>query len=177
MPTTALDGLAQVNTLATHTALSAWSWGGDFLIVIVLFTVFFLFARYVGRGPFVGLLVALYAGYATYAAIPAAYTKLIPTAPPLTAFFSHVGIYAGFTFVAYLILRRIVVSDFLFIGLLGFVFLSFAGAGFLLALAYHVFPTAAVYTFTPAVDLLFAPTQYFFWWFIAPIVGLFFLAR
>ena len=172
---TATDGLAQVNTLATHTALTVWGLGSDFLIVIILFALFFLFAYYVGRGPFVAVLLAFYAAYALYIAFP--YMSYLPTAPALTALLAHVGLYFALTFLFYIILRRVVVSDFLYIGLLGLFALSFLGAAFLLALAYHVFSVTSIYHFTPVVSTLFAAKQYFFWWFVAPAIGLFFLAR
>lgn len=171
----AVEGLAQVNELATNTALTVWSGASDFLIILILLSVFFLFAWQVGRGPLVAVLLAFYGAYAIYITFP--YESLLPTAPAKTALFSHIGFYAVVTLVFYIILRRVVVSDFLYVGLLGLIALSFLGAGFLLALGYHVFPVASVYTFTPAVDLLFAPQAYFFWWFSAPAIGLFFLAR
>ena len=164
-----------MSTLATHSALTAWSFASDFLIVIILLSVFFLFAWYVGRGPFVAVLLAFYAAYALYAMFP--YLSYLPTAPAMTALLAHVGLYAGLTLVFYIILRRVVVSDFLYIGIFGLIALSFLGAGFLLALAYHVFSVSSIYTFTPAISTLFAPQQYFFWWFVAPAIGLFFLAR
>lgn len=172
---TALDGLSHVNALATATAFNVWSVAGDFLIVLALFGALFLFAWYVGRGPFVALLLAFYAAYALYAVFP--YGSFLPSAPAGTALAAHVGLYAAFAFAFYIILRRVVVSDFLYTGILGIIALSFLGAGFLLALAYHVFPVSSVYHFTPAVDLLFAQAKYFFWWFAAPAIGLFFLAR
>ncbi len=172
---TATEGLAQVNTLATHYSLTAWSFASDFLIVIILVAVFFLFAWYVGRGPFVAVLLAFYAAYALYAMFP--YMSYLPTAPALTALLAHIGLYAGLTLAFYIVLRRVVVSDLLYIGIFGLIALSFLGAAFLLALAYHVFPVSTVYTFTPAIDLLFSPQKYFFWWFVAPAIGLFFLAR
>ncbi len=95
----------------------------------------------------------------------------------MTALLAHVGVYLGLSFLFYIILRRVVVSDFLYVGIFGLIALSFFGAAFLLALAFQVFPVADVYRFTPAIDLLFAPKAYFFWWFVAPAVGLFFLAR
>jgi hypothetical protein len=125
---TATNGIAQVNTLATHTALTAWSAASAFLIVLVLLGVLFLFAWYVGRGPFVALLLAFYAAYALYGAFP--YTSLLPTAPPLTALFAHIGLYAGLVFAFYIILRRVVVSDFLYIGIFGLIALSFFGRRF-----------------------------------------------
>ncbi|MBI3572095.1 hypothetical protein HY091_00985 [Candidatus Kaiserbacteria bacterium] len=169
------DTLNQVNTLATHTALSAWAVAGDFVIVLIIFGALFFFAWYVGRGPFVALLLALYAAYAVYLVFP--YAGLLPTAPALTALLARVALYGAFVVVVYLILRRVVVSDFLYVGLFGLIALSFLGATFLLALAYQAFPVSAVYHFTPAVDAIFAPKAYFFWWFIAPLLGLFFLAR
>jgi len=172
---TATEGLAQVNTLATNYAFTAWNSASDFLIIIVLFTALFLFAWYIGRATLVSVLMAFYAGYAVYAAFP--YMSYLPTAPALTALLAQVGLYAGLTLVFYIILRRVVVSDFLYVGIFGTIILSLLGATFLIALAYHVFPVTEVYRFTPVIDFLFAAKQYFFWWFVAPAIGLFFLAR
>ena len=171
----ATEGLAQVNELATHTAASAWSVGSDFLIIIILLSAFFLFAWYVGRGQLVAVLLAFYTAYALFATFP--YQSFLPTAPAFTALIAQVALFLFFALVFYLILRRVVVSDFLYVGIFGLFALSFLGAGFLLALAYHVFPVSPVYTFTPAIDALFAPKAYFWWWFTAPAIGLFFLAR
>ena len=172
--TSTVGALAQVNTLATHYATTAWSAASDFLIIIILFGVLFLFAWYVGRATLVSVLIAFYAAYAIYAIFPVSY---LPTAPAMTALLSQVGLYAALTLVFYIILRRVVVSDFLYIGIFGTIILSFLGAAFMLALAFHIFPVAGVYNFTPAVATLFAPKAYFFWWFAAPAIGLFFLAR
>ena len=171
----ATEGLAQVNELATNTAITVWNGASDFLIILVLLVAFFLFAWYIGRGPFIALVLAFYCAYALYAIFP--YTSYLPTAPAMTALLSNTGVYVGLTLVFYIILRRVVVSDFLYIGVFGLIALSFLAAAFLLALAYHIFPVASVYDFTPAIDLLFAPKEYFFWWFAAPAIGLFFLAR
>jgi hypothetical protein len=167
--------LAELNTLATESASAAWSWASDFLIIIVLLGFFFLFAWYVGRGPFIGLLMSFYVGYALYLIFP--YIDYLPTSPPITALAASVAAYGIATGIAYLILRRTVASDFVFIGIFGLMVLSFLAASFLIALAYHVFPVREVYTFTPAMDTLFAAKEYFFWWFVAPLAGLFFLAR
>ncbi|MBI4065932.1 hypothetical protein HY412_01945 [Candidatus Kaiserbacteria bacterium] len=172
---TTTEGLAQVNTLATHYATTAWSAASDFLIIIILFGALFLFAWYVGRATLVSILIAFYAGFAIFKLFP--YMSYLPTAPAMTALLAQVALYLGLTLVFYIILRRVVVSDFLYVGIFGTIILSFLGATFILALAYHVFPVADVYRFTPAIDLLFAAKQYFFWWFVAPAIGLFFLAR
>lgn len=164
-----------VNTLAANTALSAWGAASDFLIILVLLSVFFLFAWYVGRGQLVAVLLAFYTAYAVYITFP--YQSVLPTAPALTALLTQLALYLALSFLFYVILRRVVVSDFLYVGVFGLMALSFLAAGFLIALAYHVFPVAEVYQFTPPLDLLFAPREYFWWWFVAPAIGLFFLAR
>jgi hypothetical protein len=171
----ATEGLAQVNTLATHTALTAWNFGSDFLVVIVLTLLFVLFARSAGRGPFVALILSSYCAYALYSVFP--YLSYLPTTPVLTALLAHIGLYLALCILFYIVLRRVIVSDFLYIGIFGLILLSFFSAGFLLALGYHVFGVPGVFHFTLALDTLFAIKEYFFWWFIAPIIGLFFFAR
>ncbi len=171
----ATEGFAQVNALATNTALTVWNSASDFLIILILVTVFFLYAWYVGRGQLVSVLLAFYCAYALYVMFP--FVSYLPTAPALTALLAQSGVYLGLSFFFFIILRRVVVSDFLYVGIFGLAALSFFGAAFLLALAYQVFPVASVYQFTPVIDLLFAPKEYFFWWFSAPAIGLFFLAR
>jgi len=172
---TAAEGIAQVNTLATNYAFTVWNAASDFLIILILFSVFFLFAWYIGRATLVSVLIAFYAAYAIFVAFP--YDSLLPTAPALTALLANIGLYAGLTLAFYIILRRVVVSDFLYVGIFGTIILAFLAATFLLALAYHIFPVASVYNFTPAVDALFAAKAYFWWWFVGPAIGLFFLAR
>jgi hypothetical protein len=178
----ATDGIAQVNVLATHTATNAMNFASDFLIIIVLMAFFFGFAWYVGRGPFVAIMLSYYGAYAIYTAFP--YEQYLPQAPVLTALLAHAGLYIALGFAFYIVLRRVVVSDFLYVGNIGLIVLSFLAAAFIIALLYHLFLTAAgvpaittLYHFTPAMDALFAPKQYFFWWFVAPAIGLFFLAR
>lgn len=175
MTDAAAEGLAQVNELATTYAFTIWNAASDFLIIIILFGILFLFAWYIGRATLVSILMAFYAGFAVYKMFP--FMSYLPTAPAMTALLAQIALYAGLTFVFYIILRRVVVSDFLYVGIFGTIILAFLGAAFILALAFQVFPVAAVYNFTPAVAALFAPVKYFFWWFVAPAIGLFFLAR
>ena len=172
---TATGTVAQMGTLATHTALSVWTVANDFLILLIPLIILFLFAWYVGRGPLVALLLSFYAGYALYAIFP--YFSFFPVAPPMTAFLSHVGLYAVLVFLFYLVIRRVVVSDFLYIGPFGLVLLALAGTVFLVALASHVFLIGSLYQFTPQVAALFVPDKFFFWWMSAPIIGLLFFAR
>ncbi|MBU6214640.1 hypothetical protein KGM48_02235 [Patescibacteria group bacterium] len=167
--------IAEVTTIAAPIAMNVWNSISDFVIILVMVLVFVMFSRYVGRGPFVGVILSFYTAYALYIAFP--YMGFLPTAPAITAVAAHAGLYLGLVAVFYIIMRRVVVSDFLYIGSLGLILLSFAAAAFLIALAYQLFDISTVYRFTPAINMLFAPKEYFFWWFLAPTVGLFIFAK
>ena len=172
---TASQGIAHASTFATHAASSLWAIGGGFLLVIVLFAALLLFAWYIGHGPFTALLISFYGAYAVYAVFP--YFSLLPSASPLVAFFMRLGVYIVFALAFYVVLRRIIVSDFLHIGWFGLIVLALLGAGFLIALLAHAFALSSVDTLTPAVATYIASSKYFFWWFIAPAVGLLVFAR
>lgn len=170
-----LETFAPVGTFITSNAVSSWDVVSGFLVLIVPALLLFLIAWYIGRGPFVATLLALYAAFAVYTAFP--YDSLLPAAPTITALATRLALYLGLVVLFYIILRRVVVSDFLYIGMLWIALLSLLGSAFLLALAYHIFPVAELYHFNTALDPFFAPKQFFFWWFIGPAVGLFFFAR
>ena len=169
------ESLAQVNALATDTFGSVWHIASDFLVVIVIFSVIFFLAWRANRGFIISFTLSLYVAYALYSVFP--YASLLPSTTPLVALFSAAALFVLITGIAFMVLHRAIVSDFISIGLLGLIVLSLLAAGFLLALIFHVLPIQAIYDFTPAVTSLFAPNEYFFWWFTAPLVGLFFLAR
>jgi hypothetical protein len=167
--------MAQISALVTHTALSVWTNADNFLIVIIPLSALILFAWFVGRGSLIALLIAFYGAYALYVVFP--YMSSLPTASPLAAFLTHFGLYAAFVFIFFIIVRRVIASDFLSVGTFGLVALSALGAAFLISLASHVFLVSSFYHLTPSVSELFEPAKYFFWWFIGPAVGLLFFAR
>ncbi len=148
---------------------------GDFLILLVLFGLLFVFLWYMGKGPFIGLLIALYVAYALFSIFP--YKESLPVEPQLLAVGSASSIFLLLMGIAYVVLRRTVASDFIYIGILGQVILCVLGAGLLLAIAFHVLAIPTIYAFSPILHTLFAPPELFFWWFAAPLVGLFFLSR
>ena len=167
--------IAQITNLATNTSFSAWATTNDFLVVIILAAAFFLFAWFMGRGAFVALLISLMAAYGPFIFFP--YNSFLPKEPPMAALLANAGVYAVITFVFFVVLKRVISSDFIYIGLLGRFILSFLGTAFLIALASHVFSISSIYQFTPAISALFAQEQYFFWWFSGPAIGLLFFAR
>lgn len=168
---TQLTEIAQSNSAAVHYLVGIWSVISGFLIIIGLTFALFSYAWYVGYGQLIGLLLSFYLAYGMYAAFP--YLDYLPQSPPWTALAAHIGFYIALVVVFKLILNRITASDFLGVGTMGVLILCFTGAAFLFALAFHVFQVPDLYHFTPAISRLFAPDQFFFWWFISPAVALF----
>jgi hypothetical protein len=167
----------QVSNLATQSASHAWALVGNFLILVILTGVMIGFSYYGGRGGIISLLMSFYAGYAIYLVFP--YTTMIVNAGGtslMKAILSVILFLLSLIF-PYIFINRLIKGGF---GVLSFVprfVLSFLAAAFLIALAYHVFNVTHIYTFPEPMNSLFAPDKYFFWWFIAPLAGLFFLVH
>ena len=167
----------QINTFATSGIESIWLWIGNFLVVLILTAAMIGFSYRTGRGGLISLILAFYAGYALYIVFP--YTEDIVSAGGTTAIKAIISIilYGIATFIPFHFIQRLTGGGF---GVLAFVprfALSFLSSAFLLALAYHVFQISNIYSFPDPINSLFAPDQYFFWWFIAPLVGLLFFVH
>lgn len=156
----------------------AVSFATDFLAIIILFGVFFAIAWWRGMNVLASLIFSLYGAYALYIFFPYSETILSWGSTSLTTLTISLGLFAFFTAIFYFTLRRVVSADYILGGRhLAVGILSFFITTFIVVLAYHVFPVRDVYTFTPAIDSLFASKQFFFWWFVAPLVGLFIFTR
>jgi len=171
------DLMLQVANFATQSTTHAGALLGNFLALVVLTGIMIGFSYWSGRGGIISLVVAFYAGYGIYLVFP--YTTQIIDAggAPLMKAILSILIFAFATVVPFIFIQRLVGGGF---GVLSFVprfALSFLAACFLLALAYHVFDFTHIYTFPEPMNTLFAPNEYFFWWFIAPLVGLFLLVH
>ncbi|MDB5264601.1 MAG: hypothetical protein JWN64_172 [Parcubacteria group bacterium] len=163
----------QVSNLTTTGISSASLWIGNFLVLLVLTIVMILFSYKGGRGGIISLIVGLYVGYAIYIVFP--FTEKIISAGGSTMMKAVISIvlYAAATIAPYLFVQRLVGSGFGVLSVVPRFMLSFLTAAFLLALGYHVFDISNIYTFPAPLDTFFAPQGYFFWWFIAPLIGLF----
>ncbi len=167
----------QVSDLATSGVSSAWLLIGNFVILLVLFVIVLLFSYKAGRGGIISLLIAFYAGYAIYMVFP--YTNSIVAAggTAMVKAAISIGIFAIATFIPFHFIQRLTGGGFGVLSVVPRFVLSFLAAAFLLALSYHVFALSDIYSFPAPIDQLFAPEGYFFWWFIAPLVGLLFLVH
>lgn len=149
---------------------------GNFLLLLVLAVALFFLALRAGRAILVSLILALYAGYALFSAFPYKEQLALGDTPFLNAL-SGLVLFGLFTLFPYLLLRRVSSSGNLRINPVALAALAFATGGFVLALGYQVLDIASLVPLTPALDALFAPDKYFFWWFVAPLAGVYFTTR
>lgn len=166
-----------VTQYASTGASSAWIYIGNFLILFILTLVMIGFSYKSGRGGIISLLVAFYAGYAIYIVFPYTNQILAAGGTPVVKAAISIILYAIATFIPFHFIQRLVGTGF---GVLSFVprfALSFLAAAFLLAIAYHVFQVSNIYVFPDPINSLFAPDKYFFWWFVAPLLGLLFFVH
>lgn len=147
------------------------AFGADFFAFIVVAGAIATLAFYFGRDRLISLIAALYAAIVLYRAFP--YGSLIPSDP-----YIQIGVFVGFTLIALIAFSGLSfflarsTSSFLGTGVL-----SVVTAGLILAIAIHVLPVQTLYTFSQPTMALFSSVEMFFWWLLAPLVGLFFFGR
>ncbi|KND47363.1 MAG: hypothetical protein AB199_02960 [Parcubacteria bacterium C7867-004] len=164
-----------INTYATGGLGDIISFASNFLVLIVLTVVLFLFAMRAGRAVFTSLVIALYAGYGLYTVFP--YKEMLAGSGGTVATASNLVLFLGLSFVPYLLLRKIATSGLMRINPLIMIILSVATAGFILVLGYQSFDLGSLLPLTPMLESILMPEQYFFWWLVAPLAGLFIAAR
>lgn len=150
---------------------------GNFLVFIVLVAVLFFLAQRQGASGLISLNIALYVGYGIYTVFPYKDAVIgIGDTAVIQATISVI-LFAIATLLPFIVAIRLTNNSFGSLSLIHDTILSVLAAGFLMALAYHVFDISNIYHFSEPLNLLFAPEGYFFYWFVAPLVGLYFLAR
>ena len=172
-----MDIATTVSDFATSGAHSAWLLAGNFLVLLILTGIMVGFSYRAGRGGIISLIVSFYAGYAIYLVFPYTDDILEAGGSPVVKAIISLVLYSIATFVPFHFIQRLTSGGFGVLSAVPRFVLSFLAAAFLLTLAYHVFHVSNIYTFPSPIDSLFAPDAYFFWWFVAPLVGLLFFVR
>ena len=156
--------------IITESAVSVWGIIGNVFVFLLIAAALVVFAMRVGKAALFALILSLYAAYAIYSVFP--FTDLAGGTP-----LGNVAVYGVLVVLSYLLVRRIGSSGIGGLKIVPLVILAALTAGFVMALGYTTFDIDTVYSFPKTLDLLFAPSQYFFWWFVAPLVGVFALGR
>ena len=148
----------------------------NFLLLIALAAALFFFAMRAGRAILVSLILSLYVGFALYASFPFKEELTFGESPFMRAL-SGLALFGILSFGPYLILRRVSSAGGMKMNPFALALLALATGGFVLALGYQVLDIASLVPLTPALDALFSPDPYFFWWCAAPLVGIFLTTR
>lgn len=172
-----MDIVTEVSAFATTGIESAWVLAGNFLVLLVLALIMLGFSYKAGRGGIISLVIAFYAGYALYFVFPYTEDILEAGGSTMVKAIISIALYTAATFVPFHFIQRLTSGGFGVLSIVPRLALSFLAAAFLMALAYHVFHISNIYTFPDPLNSLFAPDEYFFWWFIAPLVALIFLVK
>ena len=149
---------------------SLWGLVGNVFVFLLIVAALVVFSMRVGKAALLALILSLYIGYAVYSVFP--FTALAGGTP-----IANVVIFLTMTVVAYLLVRRVGTSGAGGTRTVPLIILCALTGGFVMALGYTTFDIDTVYSFPKTLDLLFAPKEYFFWWFVAPLVGVFALGR
>ncbi len=168
---------AQASNFATISAGHAWALAGNFLVLIALMIIMFIFSYRTGRGGIIALTVALYAGYGIFLVFPYTTMAISWGGTTLIKAIISIVLYVICSIVPFMFIHRLTRHGFGVLSIVPRFVLSFLSAAFIIAIAYHVFNINHLYTFPKPLDQLFAPDQYFFWWFIAPLAGLYFFVH
>ncbi len=171
-----LDDMDALNSFATGGLGDVIGFVGNFLVLLVLAALLFFFALRAGRSLLISLILSLYVGFAIFSVFP--YKEMVIVGDtPLVRAVCGIALFAAFSFFPYILLRRVASAGTMRIHPLMLSILALVTGGFVLALGYHVLNIAAVIPLSPSLDALFAPDKYFFWWFLAPLVGTYLTAR
>ncbi len=167
----------EVGNIATELGASAWLWAGNFLVLIILTCVIMFFAMRAGRGGLIALILSLYAGYALYTVFPYTGAVIAAGGTDLIKAGLSIILFAAASVVPFILVNRLTGGGFGSLSVIQNFILAFLAAGFMMALAYHVFDISNIYSFPEPLNQLFAPEGYFFYWFLAPLAGLYFIAH
>ncbi len=152
----------------------------DILFFSILFGGLFGFGLRYGVNKIFTLIVSLY--FVAFVSHQFPYTeKLIGSQigdVKLTALI--IGLFLVFFAVIYIIFSRIMRATFSLSGRgrwFEVAILCLVTTTLIVAFLYHVFPLQSMYDFSDSIDSLFASSEAFFWWLVAPIAVVFFVGK
>ncbi len=151
----------------------------EFLVVILLFSALLAYAVMRGKRALISLIFGLYIAllislkFPYYEAIYNLTAREGNTVPILTSV-----IFAVFTAIGAILFEHLLSSEFrenAFESILQKAILAVLGTILVIAFSYHVLPVISLIDPGSTITMLFAPPEYFFWFLLIPLLGLFFM--
>lgn len=146
------------------------------LVIILVFLALLAYSMIRGRHALVSLILGLY--FALLISLKFPYYDTLrgwAGGNATTETVIVVGVFVVFTFVSTLLLSRFIEGggESAFEGFWQKGLLAIFGAVIIMAYSYHVLPLASLIEPGTPASMIFAPEEYFFWWLIVPLIGLF----
>lgn len=148
------------------------------LIPLITFVVLLIYTMVRGRRAMTSLILGLYFALLISLKFPY-YAKIRESVGgALSETTISIAVFILFTALFSILMDRLLfyrVDETAFAGLWKKVLLALFATVLVMAYSYHVLPITQLIDPGSSAQYLFAPPQYFFWWLIAPLVGLFFV--
>ena len=141
-----------------------------------VFGFFLLYATVRGRQAVINLVIGLYFALLISLEFPYYDTLLAHAGDAHSIAIGKVVIFAIFTILATLLIKRIMPSEYKENKFESFhkkLLLAIGGTILIMIYSFHVLPVTEFLTPGTPIQSLFAPNEYFFWWLIAPLVFLY----
>jgi hypothetical protein len=150
------------------------SLGTDFFSFVILAGVLAAYGFYTGRDRLVALTLALYPALLVHSTLPESWFASFGGGPWIS-----IGLFAALAIAANMAIVGVVngVGGSSFPDILGLIVIAGACAGLLIAIALYSLPVQQVFAFNDATLALFTSQVALFWWYLAPLVAVFFFAR
>lgn len=148
------------------------------LFVIVVFVGFLLYALARGRQALINVIMGLYLALLISLKFPYYDLVLGRVGGPKGESITMLAVFAAFALFSTLLFGRLMPSEFdegTFESFGKKLLFALAGTVLIMAFSYHALPITDFIDPGSPIQHLFAPSEWFFWWLILPLVVLFFL--
>ena len=150
----------------------------EFLVLIVVFGALLAYAIVRGRRALIALILGLYVALLISLKFPY-YDQIFSSAAGASTTMLTILVFAVFTGIGTFLFERLLADEYddepALSGVAKKATVALLGTVLVMAYSYHVLPVTALLDPGASVGALFAPEQYFFWFLIIPLVGLFFV--
>ncbi len=152
----------------------------DVGIVVILFLALYWFTLRYGKGRGISLILSLYIALLAFTHFPfRGWFQVLGTAEK-QVLFAEGGIFLCMVVLITYIVSRLVTAEFPLWGLARtFEAVLIAGGASILVLSfwYQLLPLSNLYAFGEPIQALFAPSELFFWWLLAPLGAFLLMGR
>lgn len=148
------------------------------ITLVIVIAVLTALTFYKGKGLLFSLLVSFYPASIMYASFPYKAKFLFSTTSAQNTFYSHLGIFAVFFILSFLVARRIVHSDGTrggFIGFLDALLLSASVVVLTVALTFHILPYRDIYSLGAQFQNFFSGSLGYFVSIVSPMAVLYYM--